>query len=52
MEGVDDEWENKVKECIDRRIRFLRGKHINRRKQHVLKSRKHLNYLRELQSIF
>ena len=37
-----------VNHCIERRIRFLRGKHINRRK-HVLKSRKHLNYLRELQ---
>ena len=53
-EGVDiivfNEWEHKVNEGIRRRIRLLRGKHINRRKQHVLKSRKHLNYLRELQS--
>ena len=53
-EGVDiqafNEWENVVNHCIERRIKFLRGKHINRRKQHVLKSRKHLNYLRELQS--
>ena len=39
-----------VNHCIERRIKFLRGKHINRRKQHVLKSRKHLKYLRELQS--
>ena len=36
--------------CIRRRIQLLREKHINRRKQHVLKSRKHLNYLHELQS--
>ena len=47
-EGVDirvfNEWEHKVNEGIRRTIRLLRGKHINRRKQHVLKSRKHLNY--------
>ena len=53
-EGVDirvlNEWEHKVNECIRRRIQLLREKHINRRKQHVLKSRKHLNYLHELQS--
>ena len=35
---------------VKERRRLLRGKHINRRKQHVLKSRKHLNYSRELQS--
>ena len=45
-----NEWEHKVNECIRRRIQLLREKHINRRKQHVLKSRKHLNYLHELQS--
>ena len=39
-----------MNECIRRRIQLLREKHINRRKQHVLKSRKHLNYLHELQS--
>ena len=32
------------------RIVLLRAKHINRRKQHVLKSRKHLQHLHELQS--
>ena len=52
-EGVDirvfNEWKHKVNEGIRRRIRLLRRKHINRRKQHVLKSRKHLNYLRKLQ---
>ena len=53
-EGVDirvlNEWEHKMNECIRRRIQLLREKHIYRRKQHVLKSRKHLNYLHELQS--
>ena len=39
-----------MNECIRRRIQLLREKHINRRKQHVLKSRKHLNYLHELRS--
>ena len=39
-----------MNEYIRRRIQLLREKHINRRKQHVLKSRKHLNYLHELQS--
>ena len=53
IEGIRafNEWENVVNHCIERRIRFLRGKYINRRKQHVLKSKKHLNYLRELQSM-
>ena len=36
---VLNEWECKVNECVDRRINLLRAKHINRRKQHVLKSR-------------
>ena len=31
-------------------LKLLRAKHINRRKQHVLKSEKHLQYLHELQS--
>ena len=39
-----------MNECIRRRIQLLREKHINRRKQHVLESRKHLHYLHELQS--
>ena len=53
-EGVDlhvlDEWEHKVKECILRQIQLLRNKHINRRKQHILKSRRYLDYLHEFQS--
>ena len=52
-EGVDlhvlNEWEHKVKECILRRIQLLRNKHINRRKKHILKSRRHLDYLHEFQ---
>ena len=52
-QGVDirvfNEWESIVNKCIER-IRYLREKHVNRRKEHVLKSRKHLNYLRELHS--
>ena len=39
-----------MNECIRRIIQLLREKHISRRKQHVFKSRKHLNYLHELQS--
>ena len=46
---VLNEWEHKVNECIEQRIRLLRRKRINRR-QHVLKPGKHLRYLRELQS--
>ena len=47
---VLNEWEQTVVECIRRRIGLLRAKHINRRKQHVLRSRKHLQHLHELQS--
>ena len=39
-----------MNECIRRRIELFREKYINRRKQHVLESRKHLNYLHKLQS--
>ena len=49
---VLNEWEKKVHECIDKRIQLLRTKHINRRKQHVLKSNKHLNYLKDFQQKF
>ena len=55
-EAVDlqvlNEWELKVNECIARRIQLLRRKHINRRKRHVLKSRRHLDYLHEFQRKF
>ena len=46
---VLNEWEHKVNECIEQRIRLLRRKHINRRRQHVLRPGKHLEYLQELQ---
>jgi hypothetical protein len=53
-EGVDirafSEWENKVNQCVQTRIRSLKGKHINRRKKHVLKSRNHINYLQDFHS--
>ena len=32
-----------------KRISLLQGKHISRRRQHVLRSRKHLDILHELQ---
>ena len=45
-----NEWECKVNECIEKRIRSLKSKHINRRKKHILKSEKHLKSLQELHS--
>ena len=46
-----NEWECKVNECIEKRIRSLKSKHINRRKKHILKSEKHLKSLQELHSV-
>ena len=43
-----NEWECKVNECIEKRIRSLKSRHINRRKKHILKSEKHLKSLQEL----
>ena len=40
---VLNEWECKVNECVDRCLHLLCAKHINRRKQHVLKSRRCLH---------
>ena len=52
-EGVDlrvlNEWECKVNECVDK---LLRKKRINRRKWHVLKSRRCLDYLHAFQHKF
>ena len=45
-----NEWECKVNECIEKRRRSLKSKHINRRKKHILKSEKHLKSLQELHS--
>ena len=47
-----NEWECKVNECIEKRIRSLKSRHINRRKKHVLKSEKHLRSLQELHSMY
>ena len=44
-----NEWEHKVHECIDEKIRLLKMKHINKRKKHVLRTEKHLNSLQDLQ---
>ena len=53
-EGVDirafNEWEHKLNECIQRKIASLKSKHINNRKNHVLKSKKHLRSLKLLHS--
>ena len=53
-EGVDvrafNEWEHKVNECIQRKIASLRNKHINKRRRHVLKCKKHLESLNSLHS--
>ena len=35
-------------ECIEQRVRFLKQRHVNRRKKHVLKNRVHLDYLNKL----
>ena len=45
-----NEWECKVNECIEKRIRSLRDRHINRRKMHILNNDKHLKSLRQLHS--
>ena len=45
-----NEWECKVNECIEKRIRSLKSTHINRRKKQNLKSEKHLKSLQELHS--
>ena len=45
-----NEWESKVNECIEKRIRSLKGRHINWRKMHILHSDKHLKSLRQLHS--
>ena len=43
-----NEWEHKVHECIQQKIASLRRKRINRRKKHVLKCRKHVEFLKLL----
>ena len=46
---VLSEWECKVHECIDERIKLLKTKHINKRKKHILRTERHLHSLRDLQ---
>ena len=48
--SVLNEWECKVNECVKKRIASLRNKHINRRKGHILKKKRHLRSLEELHS--
>ena len=47
---VLNEWECKVNECVRKRIALLRKKHINRRRVHILKSKRHLKSLEEFHS--
>ena len=47
---VLNEWECKVNECVRKRIASLRKKYINRRRVHILKSKRHLRSLEELHS--
>ena len=47
---VLNEWECKVNECVRKRIASLRKKYINRRRVHILKSKRHLRSLEELYS--
>lgn len=45
-EGVDyREWEHRVNESIERKIRLLKEKHTNRCRQHVLRAGRHLDCL-------
>ena len=39
---VLNEWEHRVNECVEKRIRLLEAKHINKRRQHVLRAGRHL----------
>ena len=47
---VLNEWECKVNECVQNRIALLKRKHINRRKSHILRNRRHSRSLEELHS--
>ena len=44
-----NEWVCKVNECVQKRIASLKKKH-NRRKKHILRTRRHLQSLEELHS--
>ena len=49
---VLNEWEHRVNECVEKRIRLLEAKNINKRRQHVLRAGRHLYYLHDFQSKF
>ena len=49
---VLNEWEHRVNECVEKRIRLLEAKSINKRRQHVLRAGRHLDYLHDFQSKF
>ena len=49
---VLNEWECKVNECVKNRIALLKRKHINRRKSHILRNRRHSRSLEELHGMF
>ena len=36
----------------DRRVQLLMSKHVNKRRKHVLKIKKHINYLHDFQRQF
>ena len=42
------DWEKTVHECIEKRVKTLKSKHINKRKKHILKTRIHKNHLDQL----
>ena len=46
--SVLHEWEQTVYKILDKRIGYLKRKHINKRKMQVLRNKKHLDYLRSL----
>ena len=47
---VLNEWECKVNELVGKRIASLKKQHINRRRGHILKNKRHLRSLEELHS--
>ena len=47
---VLNEWECKVNKRVRKRIALMRNKHINRRRVHILKSKRHLKSLKEFHS--
>ena len=46
------EWKEMVVDSVQRRISYLRQRHINKRKKHVLKNKVHLNNLEHMHENF